>query len=140
MNLQARPHQERALAMLRHSIATGHKRPVLQMPTGAGKTFVAAMIIKRAKEKNPSVRVTFVVDSISLIDQTVQAFYAYGLHSIGVIQSDHPMTDWSRPIQVASVQTLRSRNAMPPTDILIVDECHDQHDWLKRIMVGEAAQ
>jgi hypothetical protein len=29
-----RPHQERAIAELRRSLASGHKRPMLQAPTG----------------------------------------------------------------------------------------------------------
>ena len=33
-----RPHQERAIAGLRQSLSSEHKRPLLQMPTGSGKT------------------------------------------------------------------------------------------------------
>lgn len=130
------PHQERAIQMLRHSIATGHKRPLLQIATGGGKTAVAAAIFRNAREKNPDVRLMFVVDAISLIDQTVKAFYAEGLHSIGVIQADHQMQDWSKPIQVASVQTLQ-RRTMFEADLIIVDEAHRGYDWLFQIMASE---
>lgn len=133
----AHDHQTLGRDMLRQSLRTGHRRPLLQAPTGAGKTFIAAMIIKGARDKNPAVRVTFIVDAISLIDQTVRAFYGEGLYDISVIQSDHPMQDWSKSIQIASVQTLRSRGKFPPSEIVIVDEAHDQHEWLKEVMARE---
>jgi DNA repair protein RadD len=130
------PHQQRAITLLRQSIASGKKRPLLQLPTGAGKTTVAAAIFRQAREKNPNVRLMFVVDAISLIDQTVRAFYEEGLHSIGVIQADHQMEDWSKPIQVASVQTLQ-RRTMYEADIIFVDETHRRNDWLFGIMASE---
>lgn len=111
--------------MLRDSLRTKHKRPVLKLPTGSGKTLIATSIIRNAVAKGK--RVLFVVDAVELIDQTVTAFYGEGLHSIGVIQADHPMTDYSRPIQVASVQTLRRRQC-PPFDLAIIDECHSLHE------------
>jgi len=82
-----RPHQTLAIQMLRQSLRTGHKRPVLRLPTGAGKTLIAAKIIANAREKGN--KVLFVVDAVELVDQTVEAFYAEGLHSIGVVQSNH---------------------------------------------------
>lgn len=130
------PHQERAIAMLRRSLASGKRRPVLQCATGAGKTVIAAAIFRSAREKNPNVRLLFIVDAIGLIDQTVKAFYEEGLYGIGVIQADHQMQDWSKPIQVASVQTLQRRR-MFGADIVIVDEAHRQNDWLFKVMASE---
>jgi DNA repair protein RadD len=129
------PHQERSLAMLRNSISAGHRRPLLKIPTGGGKTRVAAAVIEGARAKGN--RVVFVVDAISLIDQTVEAFYEVGLTEMGVIQADHIMTDWSRPIQVASVQTLQRRD-MPEATVAIIDECHVANQWLhKRIAADD---
>lgn len=128
-----RPHQIRAISMLRASVARGALRPILMIATGGGKTFVAAMLIRGGRERGK--RILFIVDAISLVDQTVQAFYAAGLYDIGVIQGHHQMEDWSKPIQVASVQTLR-RRGMPKADIVIVDECHRQDAWLHQIMAS----
>lgn len=47
--------------------------------------------------------------AIALVDQTVERFRESGIDDIGVIQSDHWMTDWSKSVQVASVQTLQRR-------------------------------
>jgi superfamily II DNA or RNA helicase len=49
---------------------------MLQLPTGAGKTVIAANIIRRARAKGK--RVAFAVSALSLIDQTVAAFEAEG--------------------------------------------------------------
>ena len=54
MTAALRPHQERALSSLRNSLLSGYWRPMLQMPTGAGKTRVAAEII-RARSTRVSV-------------------------------------------------------------------------------------
>ena len=134
-----RPHQIEAIERMRAAIVNLRRlgkppRVQLKLPTGAGKTITAAEMVKSARAKGN--RVLFIVDALSLIDQTVEAFYAQGVGEIGVIQADHPMTDYSKPVQIASVQTLRKRG-MPAADIVIVDESHCQSDWLSEIMQSE---
>ena len=127
-----RPHQERALEALRGSLAAGHRRPMLQAPTGFGKTLTAAHIIQRALDKGK--RVAFVVPALSLLDQTVAAFEAEGIQCIGVMQGIHERTDRDQPVQVCSVQTL-ARRKRPEVDLVLVDEAHQQHRevfrWMK---------
>ena len=134
-----RDYQEAAISKLRESIRAGHKRPVMAAPTGAGKTAMAAAIVRSAREKgNPCI---FTVPALSLIDQTVVAFGKDGIEDVGVVQGDHLMTDWRRPVQVASVQTLARRQTfkdrfkgMPGKPIVIIDECHivfkSVTDWM----------
>ena len=116
-----RKHQRQSIDRLRQSLARGCSRPCLQLPTGAGKTFVASMIVNGALAKGN--RVVFTVPALSLINQTVEAFEAEGVTQIGVIQADHPRTDWTAPVQVASVQTLARRDR-PDCEVVVVDECH----------------
>jgi Type III restriction enzyme, res subunit len=127
-----RPHQVRALEALRGSLAGGKRRPMLQAPTGFGKTLTAAHIIQRALDKGK--RVAFVVPALSLIDQTVAAFEGEGIHCIGVMQGIHERTDRDQPVQVCSVQTL-ARRKRPEVDLVLVDEAHQQHreifGWMK---------
>lgn len=124
-------HQELAIGLLRASLRAGKKRPMLQAPTGAGKTKIAASIIRMAREKGR--RVMFTVPSITLIDQTVEAFGAEGIDGIGVCQADHPLTNWLAPVQVASVQTLGKRT-MPSTDLVVVDEAHQSFAVIFKLM------
>jgi DNA repair protein RadD len=115
------PHQARALEELRRSLLSGKRRPMLQAPTGFGKTLTAAHIIERALDKGK--RAAFTVPSINLIDQTVGAFEAEGIHCIGVLQGAHPRTDREQPVQVCSVQTLTRRKRLD-VDLVLVDEAH----------------
>ena len=66
------PHQTRAIEMLRQSLGSGKRRPLLQAPTGFGKTRLAAAVIEGALAKQKRVLVT--VPALSLVDQTVEAF------------------------------------------------------------------
>ncbi len=131
--LSLRPHQTLALDMLRHSLASGHRRPVMQLPTGAGKTVIAAHVVSGAQVKGN--RVCFNVPAISLIDQTFERFVENGIAPklMGVIQADHPWTNPDAPIQIASIQTL-ARREFPDVDFVINDEAHVQfkavQDWM----------
>lgn len=139
-----RPHQAKALTLLKRSILAGASRIVLQMPTGAGKTRLAAEIVNGALAKGK--RVAFTVPAISLIDQTVESFAAEGIDCIGVMQASHELTHYGMPVQVCSVQTLAKRGC-PDVDVVIVDECHLRFnvisEWMKRepgkIFIGLSA-
>jgi DNA repair protein RadD len=128
VNSSLYPHQQLAVELVRNSLGTGHKRPVLQAPTGFGKTVVAAAIVEKALAKGK--RVIFTVPKLSLIDQTVERFNEEGIKAIGVIQGYHPGTDGTQPVQVASIQTLRRRK-LPEADLVLVDEAHEIHDFYR---------
>jgi superfamily II DNA or RNA helicase len=101
---ELRPHQSNAINLLRSSLGQGNTRVVLQAPTGFGKSITAAKIIESALSKGK--RILFTVPRLTLVDQTVLEFEREGINHIGVIQSDHPRTDSTAPVQVATVQTL----------------------------------
>lgn len=122
-----RPHQERALDLLRASLRAGKRRPMLKAPVGFGKTLVAANIARNAAAKGK--RVAFIADAITLIDQTAEEFWKEGIHDLGVMQANHDMTDNRRMVQICSVQTI-SRRRMPQADIIMVDEAHGKSQWL----------
>ena len=140
-----RPYQVEALAKLKSSILAGNKRVVIVLPTGAGKTLLASHIVASALGKGG--RVVFCAPMITLIDQTIAAFEAEGLTRIGAIQAQHPRTDTRAPVQVASVQTLVRRDAMPDATVVLVDECHvfsqAVTDWMQQrpdlVFVGLSA-
>ncbi|MEO6013932.1 MAG: DEAD/DEAH box helicase [Devosia sp.] len=132
MRSELRPHQVEGLAMLRAALKAGKKRPVLQMPTGAGKTILAAAIVEGVRAKGNTV--VFTVPAVELIDQTVAAFGAEGIEQIGVIQADHVLTDYRKPVQVASVQTLARREQLPYASIVVVDEAHQRFAIIEKWM------
>lgn len=127
-----RQHQQTAIDMVRRSLGTGHKHPVLQLATGAGKTRIAAEIVNMALAKGNAV--AFTVPAISLIDQAVEAFADEGINRIHVMQGNHPRKDWNARVHVISVQSLARRDR-PDVGLVIVDEAHMRHrvirDWME---------
>jgi DNA repair protein RadD len=126
MSAVLRPQQTDFIAKINSAIASGSRRIIGQAPTGFGKTIVAAAMIREAFERRP--RVIFTVPAVSLIDQTLEKFYAEGIRDVGVIQAQHGMTNWARPVQVASVQTLMRRE-IPDADLVMIDEAHRWFDF-----------
>lgn len=131
MTTPLRPHQDRALDMLRDSIRRGARRPLLWAPTGFGKTLVAATMAAGALQR--SRRVAFVVPLSELVDQTVAAFRREGIQDIGVMAGNHPLRRDDAPVQIISAQTL-GRRERPASDLIVIDECHLQFqavtEWL----------
>jgi DNA repair protein RadD len=119
--IDLRGYQIKAIDGLRDGIRAGKRRQVLVMPTGSGKTETALYLIKESQNKG---RTTwFIVDRVSLLDQTSERFSQYGIDH-GIIQADHWLTDLSKPVQIASAQTLARRNINWIPDLIIVDEAH----------------
>ncbi len=118
------------MQMLRRSLGTGHTRPMLLMPTGAGKTVVAEHIVQGALDKGK--RVMFVVPAISLVNQTIASFMTAGIESIGVVQATHELTNAAQPVQVCSVQSLAKRKRLPAADVVLVDEAHRWFKFFER--------
>jgi superfamily II DNA or RNA helicase len=133
-----REDQERAVNDIRDAMYET-KRVAMSGPTGMGKTMIISDIVSRALDKQKKVLIT--VPAISLVDQTMQALWAQDVREVGVIQAAHPMTDWSRPVQVASVQTLQHRwkeGKMPAADIVLVDEVHKMFELFSNWMPDPA--
>jgi DNA repair protein RadD len=130
-----RPYQREAIVRVLDAIARGMRRIMLQLATGAGKTLIASAITVgfRAQDR----RVLFVVPAIELVDQTLEKFYREGLRDVGVMQADHWRTDWSKPVQIASVQTLMRRD-IPRADIVFIDEAHRWFDLYRKLMLDPA--
>jgi hypothetical protein len=126
---QLRPQRNRLLHEIDLALENGCRRIMAQAPTDLGKTIVAATVARRIQSAGE--RAIFTVPALSLIDQTAEKFYTEGVREVGV---NHPMTNYSRPIQIASVQTLQ-RWEIPPADLVMIDEAHRwfefYDEWLK---------
>ncbi len=130
-----RPHQVKAIDGLRSSFSRGCKRPVLQLATGGGKTFIAASIINLTWKKNPNARVVFVVPMLNLIEQTRAAFGREGIHNIGIIQGSNTKNKHAQVV-IASAQTLVNRGDDVRADLFIVDEAHIRSEGILKLMKG----
>lgn len=134
---EPRPFQTAAHDRLRQGVREGHKNQILMSPTGSGKTYLGLRIAHEALAKGK--RAIFVCDRTTLIDQTSATADRYGLSAHGVIQADHWRTDYAKPFQIASAQTL-ARRQWPDADVIIVDEAHTKlKAWTEHIPSCRAA-
>ena len=127
--MNACPHDLRKLRPLRDvqmyaydlimtAINEGEKHIVVQAPCGFGKTLMAAHLADYYISRK--MRVCFVAPRLTLIDQAVEVFNREGfLGQIGFIQGHHPLTNFNKPLQVASRDSL-VRRKLPKIDILII--------------------
>jgi DNA repair protein RadD len=99
----------------------GYRRILLQLPTGGGKTVMAAALLGSASHLGYSAQ--FIVHRKELIKQTSATFTAMGIeHSF--VAAKLPF-DPSASIHLAGVQTLVNRlaNLFPP-NLKVIDEAH----------------
>ena len=97
----------------------GHRAQVLVLPTGAGKTTVAAVLIYWALSKGYSV--LFLTHQKELVDQAHSRLSELGVEA-GVIMAGHKYVE-GLMAYVATVQTLERRK-LPPAQLVFVDEAH----------------
>lgn len=131
--IQLRDYQADAINALRAGIRDGHKRQILCATTGAGKTVLAAHLLKEAASKGSYS--LFLVDRVALVNQTSEVLDSYGIPH-GIIQGINDRYDPIEDVQVCSIQTL-ARRVLPRTPSLIIyDEAHCQYkatlDYIKR--------
>lgn len=112
--IELRPYQEGAISSMRAEMATGARKIVLASPTGSGKTEIGMSIIMKNQLKGSTA--WFIVDRVTLIDQTSERFFAHGIDH-GIIQGDNRLTDYSKPVQIASAQTLARRSIRKLPDL-----------------------
>lgn len=123
MKVELRDYQAAAFDDVREHIRAGRRHILVVAPTGSGKTVLASALMEMTREKGN--RATFVVDRLSLIDQTSTTFDRYGLQH-GVIQGQHYRWAPYQHIQVCSIQTLAKRR-WPESQVDVFDEAHVLH-------------
>lgn len=123
MRQTLRPYQQESVDKCRLAAAK-HKRVLLQLPTGGGKTTIAAEIIRLAVEKNKTV--LFIAHRRELIFQAYERFTGFGMDCSIVLAGDK-RCDASKSVQIGSIQTCVRRKkymASISPDLIIIDEAH----------------
>ena len=121
-----RQYQRAVIAELERAIAAGRRRVLLVAPTGAGKTVIAADLVRRAIERGHGVLI--LAHRLELIEQAHAKLFDLGIDA-GTIKAGFPMR-LGEPVQIASVQTLTARAIrgraidLPRAELVIVDEAH----------------
>jgi len=117
--LELRGYQKEAVEALRASYRAKKRAPLLQLPTGAGKTIIFAHVVKGAMQRRNSVLV--LVHKRELVAQTsAKLDWAEVPH--GIIAAGYPAAP-DMPVQVASIQTL-VRRPIGQYRFVVIDEAH----------------
>jgi DNA repair protein RadD len=117
-----RPYQSTAIDQVRESMRAGHRRVVLVMPTGAGKTHTAAAIVARSVAAGK--RVLWLAHRTELVDQAIDSLALHGVIAGAISAGSAKPERAFATAFVASVGTIVSRDTLPPADLVVVDECH----------------
>lgn len=123
-DIALRDYQADAIEALRAQIREGKRRLILCAGTGAGKTLTSGKLLQEADRKGSYS--LFVVDRVSLVDQTSNVFSEYGI-THGVVQGSHPRWAPRENVQVCSAQTLARRVLPRSPSLIVVDEAHCRH-------------
>ena len=118
-----RDYQQAVITQVNEVLASGIRRIVLAMPTGAGKTITAAAMIQAQAEQGK--RSLFIVDRIELVDQAADHLNRVGLR-VGILQGDRTSLHPDDEVTVASIQTIRRRN-VPIAEFVVIDEANILH-------------
>lgn len=122
--ISLRGYQSDAIEALRAQIREGKRRLILCAGTGAGKTLTSGKLLQEADRKGSYS--LFIVDRVSLVDQTSDVFSEYGIHH-GVVQGNHLRWAPRENVQVCSAQTLARRVLPRSPSLIVVDEAHCRH-------------
>ncbi len=133
-----RYYQERAVSAALEEILVGHRRALLSLATGTGKTFIAFNIVYKLLATEYAKRVLFIADRVNLRDQAYNEFGGLGDRRAVVNGPELPL---ARDVHFAIYQSLYAdapgggkvyeRYPKDYFDVVIVDECHRSGygDW-----------
>lgn len=125
---EIRPYQEQAI-----KTAIVNRIGIIEMGTGAGKSLVAAEIIRRV-----NTHTLYVVNRIELVEQTIEMFEDYlGVKPGRIVEGKMELT---KGIVVASIQSINAimkretlenykiRKFLNQVGMIVYDECHNCKD------------
>ena len=114
------PFQQKIIVESRNALSNGFMAPLVQSPTGSGKTIMFSWICNQVFQKGK--KCLILTHRREILEQTIKKLFAFGL-TCGQIASGVPQT--RDLIQVAMVGTLINRlQTIEKPDLLIIDEAH----------------
>jgi superfamily II DNA or RNA helicase len=124
--LTPRDYQQECIDAVAAAKFAGTQRPVVVLPTGAGKTVVFAWLAKLFREAFPVKKIVIIAHTDELVRQAARKVKAIAPHlKVGVVMADRHEV-WAEVI-VASVQSLRSPRRLADVrgvGLIVIDECH----------------
>lgn len=141
MTFTLRDNQTRTIRAVHERFRQGCRKVIACAPTGMGKRVLAVWWCAQAQQQGRCV--LFVTNRRLLVEQMFRQTDAFGV-SYGVIMAGTDAVDPGATVQIASLQTLRSRyfkdrwgtptpERMPPADMLLIDEAHQDVDGYEEL-------
>ncbi|MCX2681460.1 DEAD/DEAH box helicase family protein [Galbibacter sp. EGI 63066] len=137
-----RPAQIVAINNLEQSFKNNRPKALIQMATGAGKTFTAATFIYRLLKHADAKRILFLVDTKNLGEQAEQEFMTYQptddnrkfieLYNVQRLSSSHIASD--SQVCISTIQRLYSILKGEELDESAEEENPEENTWLKKQM------
>jgi len=137
MSFTLRKYQNNAVQSVKNKISNGSKKMLLHLPTGAGKTVIAAFIIEHLLHQKNS-RILFLANRKEILDQTKEKINKIFPDLSVEIEQGKRSAAINAQIIVASIQSLVKRKELFPHNhfsAIICDECHHSlaESWLDTI-------
>lgn len=107
--------------------SSGSTKLLLHLPTGAGKTVIATLIIEQFLSLSSGGKILFIAHREEILDQTRKKIKNHLLFADIRIEQGGRSSSGQTQITIASVQTLiRRKEKFDPRDfsLIICDECH----------------
>lgn len=127
MKFSPRPYQKKAVEAVISRYNNGLNKMLLHLPTGAGKTVIATLIIEKLINFSDIGKILFIAHREEILDQTRQKISSH-LPSANVqIEQGSRSSSRNSHVTIASVQSLiRRKERFDPKDfsVIICDECH----------------
>ncbi len=114
-----RPYQQEGIKKIFEEWRSGKRSVLFQMATGTGKTVLFAEIVKRGFVQKK--KILIVVHRHELIEQIKRKLHEKEVDLSLIVAGQK--SDYTKDIQVASIQTL-NRREHPEANLIIIDECH----------------
>ena len=142
-----RPAQIVAIDKLEDSFKRNRPKALIQMATGAGKTFTAATFIYRLLKHADAKRILFLVDTKNLGEQADQEFRVFQpkddnrkfteLYNVALLKSSHIPSD--SQVCISTIQRLYSILKGEELDEGAETENPEENSWLKNQMTKKQA-
>ena len=129
-NIAGRDYQMRAIRTVMESLEKKHRKFLLVMATGTGKTRVCIAFVDALMRAGWAERILFLVDRIALRNQALDAFKEYLPNEPRWPNPEDKEIERNRRIYVSTYPTMlniiRSDNALSPHffDLMVIDESH----------------
>ena len=125
MSIRPYPNQSKAVDLILDYLYGFNGNPVLEAPTGAGKSVIQAELVRRTLNNWPDKNILCLTHVQELIQQNFEAMLAVGVQMEPQIYSAGLKQKNVGQLTMASIQSIyRNLDKLPYPDLIIVDEAH----------------